>query len=174
MPTITEIGALSRPEFVRMFAGIFEHSPWVAEAAFDRGPFGSRAELHQAMVAIVENATLDRQLALIRTHPDLAGRAALAGELTLASTGEQASAGLDRLTQDELDRFHRLNDAYRQRFGFPFVMAVKGAGKQAILAGFEERLDNGVEAERARALQEIARIAAFRLADLVTDGQERP
>lgn len=174
MPTIAEIGTLSRPEFVRLLADIFEHSPWIAEAAFDRGPFASRAELHRVMVEIVENATPDRQLALIRAHPDLAGRAALAGELTHASTGEQAQAGLDRLTPDELARFHRLNDAYRQRFGFPFVMAVKGAGKAAILAGFEERLGNGLDAERARALREIAKIAAFRLADLVTDAPERP
>ncbi|MDQ3458421.1 MAG: 2-oxo-4-hydroxy-4-carboxy-5-ureidoimidazoline decarboxylase [Deinococcota bacterium] len=157
------LNTAAREDFTRRLGGVFESSPWVAAGAWERRPFTTVDELHAAMVEVVREAGSDRQLALIRAHPDLAGRAALAGELTESSKREQAGAGLDRLSQGEYARFQGLNEAYQERFGFPFVSAVKGHSKESILAAFEERLMNDAEAERARALLEIAKIARFRL-----------
>jgi len=156
---------LDRAAFVAAFGGIYEHSAWVAERAFDEGqPLpDSVEELHQRLARQVARASQAEQLALIQAHPDLAGRAALAGQLTAASTHEQAGAGLDQCTPDELARFTRYNDAYRAKFGFPFIMAVKGSNRHLILAAFEERLPNTPEQEFQRALAEIDRIALFRL-----------
>lgn len=168
MPSTTALNALSKLEFVEVLGGIFERSPWVAEGVWAKRPFASSAELHEAMCAVVAAAGAEEQLALIRAHPDLAGKAALAG-LTAASSQEQAGAGLDRLTEDEYRRFHRLNDAYRTRFGFPFILAVKGHTRASILAAFEARLPNTPEVERERALAEIYSIARFRLAALTGD-----
>ncbi len=162
--------ALSRADFVATFGGIFEHSPWIAEAAFDAGlpqTVVSAAGLHRALCAVLRTAPRDRQKALIEAHPDLAGRLALAGKLTDESNREQASAGLDALTADELARFTGLNDSYKDKFGFPFIMAVKGRDKSEILAAFERRLDNDAEAEFAEALSQIERIALLRLEDLL-------
>ena len=162
--------ALSRGDFVAAFGGIFEHSPWIAEAAFDAG-LPAEAEsaevLHRALCAVLRSAPRARKLALIEAHPDLAGRLALAGRLTAQSSKEQSSAGLDSLTEDELARFTDLNDAYKAKFGFPFIMAVKGRGKTEILAAFERRLENDAEAEFAEALAQIERIALLRLKDLL-------
>ena len=158
------LNVLSEANFVAALGGIFEHSPWVAAGAYQARPFGSPAELHSAMCAVVAAADVEMQLGLIRAHPDLAGKAALAGELTDASSTEQAGAGLDRLTEDEYRRFHDLNDRYRARFGFPFILAVKGHRKTSILAAFETRLANSPEAERDEALVQIYQIARFRLA----------
>jgi 2-oxo-4-hydroxy-4-carboxy-5-ureidoimidazoline decarboxylase len=119
------------------------------------------------MVDTMRGATRERQLALIRAHPDLAGRAAIAGELTAASSAEQASAGLDRCTPEEFARFQELNDSYKGRFGFPFILAIKGRTRAGILAAFEQRLDNTPAAEFEEALRQIARIARLRLEDLV-------
>lgn len=166
---IARLNALDEPVFVELLGGVFEASPWVARAAYAARPFASREALHAAMVAAVEDAGEARQLELIRAHPDLAGKAALAGELTEASTREQAGAGLDRLGPEEYARFHALNDRYQARFGFPYVLAVRGHDKRSILADFELRLENDPERERRRALREIARIAGFRLGELVTD-----
>ncbi|KUM43580.1 2-oxo-4-hydroxy-4-carboxy-5-ureidoimidazoline decarboxylase [Pseudomonas sp. EpS/L25] len=159
---------LDRAAFVAAFGGIYEHSAWVAERAFDEGqPLPDAIEaLHQRLSAQVARASHIEQLALIQAHPDLAGRAALAGELTAASTSEQAGAGLDQCNADELARFTRYNDAYREKFGFPFIMAVKGSNRHLILAAFEERLPNTPEQEFQRALAEIDRIALFRLQTL--------
>lgn len=159
---------LDRAAFVAAFGGIYEHSAWVAERAFDEGqPLPDAIEaLHQRLSAQVARASHAEQLALIQAHPDLAGRAALAGELTAASTSEQAGAGLDQCTPDELARFTGYNDAYREKFGFPFIMAVKGSNRHLILAAFEERLPNTPEQEFQRALAEIDRIALFRLQTL--------
>jgi 2-oxo-4-hydroxy-4-carboxy-5-ureidoimidazoline decarboxylase len=121
------------------------------------------------MVAAIDAAGREAQLALIRAHPDLAGKAALAGELTQESTSEQKGAGLDALTKDEFARFHELNDAYKERFGFPFILAVRGHDKHSILAAFERRLEHSPEDEIAEALAQIARIGAFRLNDLIED-----
>lgn len=161
------LGALDREAFVRLLGGAFEHSPWVAEAAWARAPFASVDEVHTAMVEAMRAAPHERLEALVRAHPDLAGKAAIAGNLTAESRGEQAAAGLDRLTPEEHLRFRALNRRYRERFGFPFIMAVKGADKHRILAAFEERMGNPPEVEFERALAEIARIARFRLEALI-------
>ncbi len=163
-------GRMSRAGFVARFGGVFEHSPWIAEAAFDAGLGADkdRAEtLHAAMTAVLRRAARPRQLALIRTHPDLAGRLAIGRGLTAASSAEQAGAGLDHCTAEEYARFAALNDAYKAKFGFPFIMAVKGRRRDEIRAAFERRLENDPETEFDTALAEIERIALFRLRDLL-------
>jgi len=157
---------MNRAMFVERFGDVFEHSPWIAEAAHRAGLGGSEdsaAGLHRAMVAALRRAGSAEQRALIEAHPDLAGRLALAGEVTADSSREQASAGLDRLTAEELARFTALNEAYKFRFGIPFVMAVKGRSKEEILAAFERRLAHDGEAELAAALAEVEQIARLRL-----------
>lgn len=154
--------------FVEVFGDIFEHTPQIAaraHAAGLRGEHDTAAGLHGAMVAHMRAMSVDEKRALILAHPDLAGRLALAKQLTADSLKEQGSAGLDRLTADELKRFTELNDAYKARFGFPFIMAVKGATKEQILAAFERRIAHDADAEFAEALAQIERIAALRLAD---------
>ena len=165
--TPAELAGLDREAFLAAFGDVFEHSPWVAEGAWKRAPFRSLDPLHAAMVQVLREAGEERQLALIRAHPDLAGKAAIQGELTSASTEEQARSGLSSLTPEEFARFQELNEAYKARFGFPFIMAVRHSNKHAILNGFEERLQNTVEAEKERALSEIGKIARFRLETLI-------
>ncbi len=155
---------MQREEFVRRYGGIYEHSPWVAETVFDQGTAGD--DLAARFAACVDGATRERQLALIRAHPDLAGKAAIAGELTAASGEEQQSARLDQCTADEFARFQSLNDAYREKFGFPFVMAVRGRDRQEILAAFAARIDNDPATEFRTAIAEIHKIARLRLAAL--------
>lgn len=169
MPELAALNALPAADFVAALDGIYEHSPWVAERVAERRPFGSRCALHDAMQAAVLAATDEEQLALIRAHPQLAGKAAIRGELTADSTREQAGAGLSACSPEEFARLHALNTAYEARFGFPFIMAVKGHGRAAILAGFESRLAHHPEAERAKALDEIGRIAEFRLRERVQE-----
>jgi len=171
--TLAQINALPADRFVEALGGIFEHAPWVAEGAAPGRPFSSIGTLHDAMCAVVRHAPVERQMTLIRNHPDLAGKAARAGALTEASTGEQRGAGLDRLSEAEYDRFDRLNTAYRERFAMPFVIAVKGLDKHDILAAMETRLANDPETERDTALAQIARIARFRLADLIDETEPR-
>ncbi len=165
--SLADVGAMDRERFVAAFGALFEGSPWVAERAFAKRPFAGLEDLHGAMVGILRAAGREELLALIRAHPDLAGRAGL-GELSGESAAEQAAAGLDRCTVDELARFHALNDAYAEKFGFPFILAVKESTKAAILGAFEERLGNEPAAEFERALAEIAKIAHFRLSAQVT------
>src|SRR5947207_1873172 len=131
--TLREINSLSYERFVEVIGPMFEHSPWIAEITFARRPFNSREELHEALCNTVRGANEQMQLALIRAHPDLVGRAALAGELTASSTSEQASAGLDKLTSDEVAMFQKFNHAYREKFGFPFVICARLNKKEAIL-----------------------------------------
>ncbi len=161
---------LTRTAFVERFGGVFEHSPWVAEAAFDAG-LDSTCEtasgLHGLMASAMMAGDDARKLALILAHPDLAGRLARAGRLTAESTKEQASAGLDQLTDDERARFTELNDAYKARFGFPFIMAVKGRSKDEIMSAFERRIAHDRDQEFSTALEEISRIALLRLSDLL-------
>ncbi len=166
---VTELDHLDAPAFMAALGHVFEHAPWVAMRAAARRPFGTRAALHRAMMQVVQEASEAEQLELLRGHPELAGKAAQAGDLTADSAREQAGAGLDRLTPAEYARFHELNDAYRTKFGFPFIMAVKGRTKDEILAAFAARLDNDRATEFATALEQVGRIAAFRLADLVDD-----
>lgn len=161
---------LDRRGFAEAYGHVFEHSPWVAEAAHDRGlpADADTAEgLHAALVAAMRAGTDAQKLALINAHPDLAGRLARAGRLTADSTKEQASAGLDQLTDEERERFGALNEAYKARFGFPFILAVKGRSKAEILAAFEQRLKHTPEQEFATALAQIERIALLRLKDLL-------
>lgn len=165
--TMSEINALAPNAFVAAFGDVAERSPWVAEAAAAARPFASREAMVAAFEAAIFSADPDRQLALIRAHPDLAGKAAVAGEIAADSRREQAGAGLDRLTPDEFARFTALNDRYRATFGFPFILAVKGATKEVILASFQTRLENDSQSERQTALIQIARIVRFRLEDRV-------
>ena len=164
--TPAELKNLDRDAFVAAFGGVFEHSAWIAEEAYGLGPFETVNDLHATMIRVVDAAPMGAKLALIRAHPDLAGRAALAGELTAASNTEQSRSGLTALTAEELARFHELNHAYKQKFGFPFIMAVKFSNKHDILAAFVERLTNGQTAEMDRALDEIGKIARYRLDDI--------
>ncbi len=157
---------LSREDFVKVFADIYEHSPWVAEKAFELGLDQSIDEvdgLHQRMADILLSASFSAQLALINAHPDLAGKAAIRGELTASSTAEQAGAGISECSAEEFARFTELNDAYKAKFGFPFIKAVKGSNRQQILAAFEERIHHSAEQEFQTALAEINKIALFRL-----------
>jgi OHCU decarboxylase len=153
-------------EFVSRYGGIYEHSPWVAEradAVLD-GAVVDMERLAEIMADCVDNAASEDQLTLICAHPDLAGKAQVAGELTAASTTEQASAGLDQCTSEEFDQFQSLNAAYKEKFAFPFVMAVRQSGRSEILQAFATRLINDYDAEFETALQEIHKIARLRLA----------
>jgi 2-oxo-4-hydroxy-4-carboxy-5-ureidoimidazoline decarboxylase len=165
--TLDSVNALDQSSFLEAFGGIYEHSPWVAERAFAARPFASVTALAAAMSASVAKASEAEQLALLRAHPDLAGRAALDGTLTAASSSEQSRAGLDRLTQFELDRFTKSNAAYGERFGFPFIIAVKHWGKSHVLAAFDHRLTNTRDQELRTALGEVDKIAFLRLLDQV-------
>ncbi|MFO1088259.1 MAG: 2-oxo-4-hydroxy-4-carboxy-5-ureidoimidazoline decarboxylase [Hyphomicrobiales bacterium] len=165
---VAAVNAMSAPRFVDVFGGIAEHSPWVAERASVGRPFATVQAMATAFHRAILDSSVEEQLALLRAHPDLAGRAAVAGNLTQASRGEQAGAGLDRLSAEEFARFTDLNDRYRARFGFPFILAVKGADKHAILAAFEARIGNDRETELATALEQVARIVRFRLEATVT------
>lgn len=152
-------------EFVAQYGGVYEHSPWVAEDTFREGIDTTESDnLATIFAACVDSASQERKLALIRAHPDLAGRAAIAGKLTNESTEEQSSAGIDQCTPEEFARFQDLNDRYKQKFDFPFVMAVRNSNRQAILSAFESRLQNDRETEFDRAIGEIHKIARLRLA----------
>lgn len=157
---------LSREAFVAAFADIYEHSPWVAEKAFDLGQDPAIDEvhtLHRRMSEILLNADRARQLALINAHPDLAGKAAMQGQLTAASCDEQAGAGINQCTREEFVRFTELNQAYKAKFKFPFIMAVKGSDRQQILEAFETRIHHSIDTEFNCALAQINQIALFRL-----------
>ena len=167
--TLSDLNGMPAAQFVDHLGEVFEHSPWVPRRVAVGRPFSSVGVLHDVMVAAVRAAGPEAQDTLIRSHPDLAGKAARARDLTNASTGEQASAGLDGLTDAEYERFDRLNRTYRDKFGFPFIIAVKGLDKTAILTAFEQRIGHDEDTERQTALEQIARIARMRLADLVID-----
>ena len=162
-----ELQAMTRGEFVRIVGPVFEHSPWIAELAWTQKPFANVAELLRALCVTVERSGEDRQLALIRAHPDLVGRAALAGTLTPESAGEQAGAGLNQLSAAEIALFQKQNAAYREKFGFPFVICARLNKKEAILAGFAARLNHDARQEIRTALQEIFKIAELRLRDRI-------
>jgi len=165
--TPAQINALSREEFVRVIGPVFEASPWISEVAWLERPFANLNQLHEALCRTVTYAGVERQLRLINAHPDLVGRTALQGTLTPESTGEQASAGLNRLSAEEIALFQTLNQSYRDKFGFPFVICARLNKKEAILAGFRTRLDHSRDTEIKTALEEIARIARLRLEDLL-------
>ena len=157
---------LSEAAFIECFKDIYEHSPWVAKRAYQKGPvdqFDQLDALHHAMSQVLLEATPDEQLALINAHPDLAGKAAIQGELTESSTKEQAGAGISDCSPEEFERFNDLNSAYKARFGFPFIKAVKGSNRYEILDAFETRIHHSHDDEFQTALNEINKIARFRL-----------
>lgn len=168
MIDLASLNAMPRAAFLEALDGVVEQAPWVAEAVCAGRPFASLAALAAAFERTIAGAAADRRLALVRGHPDLAGKAARAGALTAESAAEQAGAGLDRLSDAEYDRFHSLNEAYRTRFGFPFLICVRRHGKESILRQFERRLGNDPATELDMAIGEIARIVALRLAERVT------
>jgi OHCU decarboxylase len=158
---------MDRDDFVAYFGGVFEESPWIAREAWESRPFGSVDALHAAMVWVVEHSPRAARLELIRAHPDLAGKAAIAGALTPESTREQAAAGLDRLTPAQYERITTLTAAYRERFGFPFVVCAREHTADSIIATAAARLEARSDEEEQTALSEIAKIARLRLDDLV-------
>jgi 2-oxo-4-hydroxy-4-carboxy-5-ureidoimidazoline decarboxylase len=168
--TLDALSALSRDAFTTRLSGIFEHSPWIPERAWAARPFASVDTLHRAMMDVVSQATDAERLALISAHPELAGKEAARGTLTEASTQEQKGAGLDQCSADELQRLCALNAAYRARFGFPFIIAVKGLSRHDIMDALEQRLHNAPAMERDTCLREIAKIARIRLDALLDHG----
>ena len=168
MTTIQHLNTCDEATFVDTVGFAFEHSPWIAEAAARRRPFADAAALHAAMVAVVHAASNDAQVALIAAHPDLAGRVAREGRLTAASSSEQAGAGLDALTPDEIARFDAANGAYRERFGFPFVICARENTKASILDALARRATNDRATEIHTALDEIAKIAWLRIEGVVS------
>ncbi|KAB1087586.1 2-oxo-4-hydroxy-4-carboxy-5-ureidoimidazoline decarboxylase [Neorhizobium galegae] len=160
----------ARGDFIAMFGGVFEHSPFIAERAYDSGlmlvPLTSKS-VHDALTSIFRKASREERLGVLRAHPDLAGKLAIAGELTEDSKKEQAGAGLDRLSAAEHARFTEFNTAYTQKFGFPFIIAVKGLTKDDILAAFEKRIDNSADEEFDTATTQVEKIALLRLQSLL-------
>jgi 2-oxo-4-hydroxy-4-carboxy-5-ureidoimidazoline decarboxylase len=167
--SIGALNAMEKEEFVGHVGGVYEHSAWVADRVAEQRPFQDRAQLISAMRLVVETATDWRKLELIRAHPDLAGKLARAGGLGVESAREQAGLGLDRLSDDEFERFTDLNTRYRERFGFPFVICVRLTDKPGILQSFEARLEHGEREEIGEALRQIHRIARLRLGDAVEE-----
>jgi len=164
--TIAELNALERPGFVAALGWIFEDSPWVAERTWSARPFNGVDALYAAMMGELAQANPEEQIALLRAHPDLGTRA----RMSSASVGEQAGAGLDQLTPQEFERLQRLNSAYRNKFGFPFLFAVKGSTKHDVLRALERRLEASPEQEYQEALRQVHRIARNRLLETVQEG----
>jgi 2-oxo-4-hydroxy-4-carboxy-5-ureidoimidazoline decarboxylase len=161
--SLDQLNAANKAQFVTALGAIYEHSPWVAEAVVAKRPFATLVALHEAMMQAVRSADEAAKLKLLKAHPDLAGKAARAGSITADSQGEQASAGLDRLNETEFETFHRLNEAYAKKFGFPFIICVRRHTKDSIFRQFEARLVSDTARERKTALLEIFRIAVLRL-----------
>jgi 2-oxo-4-hydroxy-4-carboxy-5-ureidoimidazoline decarboxylase len=170
---LANLNACDRDSFVAVLGGVFENAPWVAERAFAARPFATVADLDAAMMQAMAGAAEAEQIGLIRGHPELGGKVARAGAMTAHSQREQGSLGLDRLSEDELARFERLNAAYRQRFDFPFVICVRRHTRDSLLDNFELRLTNSPDTERATALREIGHIARLRLIEAV-EGSGKP
>lgn len=167
--TLAQLNAMSERAFVAALSGIFEHSPWVARAAAAQRPYPSVDALYRAMVDVVARAGEAPQLALVHAHPELAGKAAVRGDLTAESTHEQSGAGLSQCTQEEFGKLQCLNRAYREKFGFPFILAVRGYDRSEIIAKFEARMNNRRDEEFRAGLVQIYRIARFRIDDLVAE-----
>nr|WP_199316819.1 2-oxo-4-hydroxy-4-carboxy-5-ureidoimidazoline decarboxylase [Chroococcidiopsis sp. [FACHB-1243]] len=164
MISLTELNKMSQDEFVEILGAVFEDTPAIAYHAWYERPFKNVAQLHQTMVDVVRTASQDAQIELIQAHPDLGSKAKMA----MASVQEQAGVGLDRLTPEEYDRFLSLNHAYKNKFDFPFIIAVKNHTKDSILVAFEQRLQNSIDIERNQVLEEIFQIAKFRLDAIVS------
>lgn len=171
--TMGEVNELDRAEFAAKFAAVFESAFWVAREAWEARPFGNFSGLHGAMVNAMYGAPRERRVKLIQAHPDLAGKAAMAGELTSESTREQASAGLDQLSPEQYESFTRMNTEYREKFDMPMIVCVREHSRESILKNAELRLGNTREEETETALAEISKIARLRLEDLVEGGERR-
>jgi 2-oxo-4-hydroxy-4-carboxy-5-ureidoimidazoline decarboxylase len=165
--TLSELNACSKDDFVTALANIFEHSPWIAEQAASMRPFAGLNQLFDAMKAAVDRAPAELHLALIKAHPDLADKTQRAAGLTSESSAEQNSVGLDRLSDAEYVAFERVNNAYRSKFGFPYIVCVRRHTKDSILRDFERRLPHDARAETQKSIEEICRIAALRVDQLV-------
>src|SRR5476649_1563375 len=172
--SLSDLNAGSKADFVAALANIFEYSPWIAEKVADARPFAGVKPLFAAMTAVVDQASPDLKLALIRAHPDLANKTQRAAGLTAESSAEQNSAGLDRLSDAEFEAFEGVNNAYRAKFGFPYIVCVRRHTKDSILRDFERRLPNDARAETQTSVEEICRIAALRLDQLVTSDDRLP
>jgi OHCU decarboxylase len=162
---------MNKSQFVAAFGGVYEHSAWIAEDVYEQGITATDDDvksLSQRFQTVLAGATKEQKLALINAHPDLAGKAAAEGTLTKESTSEQSGAGIDKCTSDEYERFQTLNAAYKDKFEFPFIKAVKGSNRHIILAAFEARIDNDWESEYQQAINEINKIALFRLEDIAS------
>jgi OHCU decarboxylase len=164
--TLADLNACDRDQFVRAVGWVFEHSPWIASRAWDLKPFASLDQLHATMTAEVDRATVEEQLALLRAHPDLGTRANVMSD---ASVDEQRGAGLDSIARDEFDHLQHLNTEYRRKFGFPFLLAVKGSTIDQILAALDQRLSAAPDVELVEALRQVSRIARFRLEESVVE-----
>jgi OHCU decarboxylase len=165
--TLQEVNDSDRDHFVATLSSLFEGPPWIVTEAWSQHPFTTRSQLYQTLCTIMYGAPREQQLALLQAHPDLVGRAALAGTLSPASTEEQATAGLHRLTPAEIALFQQLNRRYQEQFGFPFVICARANKKESILNGFHTRLQHTREQEIQLALHEVAQICHFRLLDLI-------
>jgi 2-oxo-4-hydroxy-4-carboxy-5-ureidoimidazoline decarboxylase len=168
-PDMKPINSMDRAAFVQKFGGIFENSPWVAEQVWDKRPFTSIADMHAAMVNVVKYAAVPKQLALLQSHPDLAGKEAQTGAMTASSVSEQASAGLNALSKAEMTQISELNAAYKQKFGFPFIIAVRMYSKEGIFFEFRRRLQNDTQSEFANDLQNVYAITRLRLDKLLAE-----
>jgi 2-oxo-4-hydroxy-4-carboxy-5-ureidoimidazoline decarboxylase len=163
------INTLDQADFTRLLGGIYEHSPWVASRSWPQRPFASLARLQAAMAQVLDCASADERMAVIRAHPELSGKAAVRRDLTAESRSEQAGAGLDQCTPEEFNALQEGNRAYGEKFGFPFIIAVKGLGRQDIIAALQRHCGHSRDEEIAAALTQIHRIAAFRLAEKIRD-----
>src|SRR5246500_1928230 len=172
--TLSELNALSKSDFVAQLSNIFEYSPWIAEQAASFRPFAGIVQLFDALKAAVDRAPSELRLALIKAHPDLADKTQRAAGLTAESNAEQNSVGLDRLSDAEYQAFERVNNAYRGKFGFPYIVCVRRQTKDSVLADFERRLPNDIATEAAISIAEICRIAALRLDQLVVARDHLP
>ena len=167
--TLHHLNQAEEKQFIEILAGIFEHSPWIAQQVYALRPFDSLESLHAHMFEIVRQASREKRLELICKHPELAGSEAASGQLTTESKDEQASAGLDHCSPEELSRLKQLNRAYREKFGFPFVIAVKRLTRDDILRAMVSRLSNDSSEEFGRSINEIGKIAWLRLSQLITE-----
>ena len=172
MNSIAQLNAMDKTQFVQVLGGVYEHSPWVAERVATQRPFASvealRAAMRQTVSNAVDTAGIDLQLKLVRAHPELAGKAAVRGELTAESTREQSGAGLNQCTPEEFARLQALNAQYNEKFGFPFILAVRGYDRHGIIDNFSKRVENDRDTELRTSLEQIHRIAGFRLNDLIS------
>jgi 2-oxo-4-hydroxy-4-carboxy-5-ureidoimidazoline decarboxylase len=167
--SLHRVNALDQAEFTALLGGIYEHSPWVASRTWPQRPFGSFAQLQAALGQVLDVASADERMAVIRAHPELSGKAAVRRDLTADSRMEQAGAGLDQCTPEEFVQLQEGNRAYGEKFGFPFIIAVKGLGRRDIIAALQRRCGRSRDEEIAEALAQIHRIAAFRLSEKISD-----